>query len=204
MNRTRRGNHIINVNGGCSILPLWHILLILTISVIPTQVCSANWSPLPDTGQKICYDTKGTEIICPDAGQPLSGQDARYHGAAPDYKDNGNQTVTDKQSGLMWTKSSEDIQHAWQDAISYCKDLDFAGQTDWRLPGKFELESIVDYGKPYPAINDVFDCQRSFYWSATPHTDNPAYAWSVFCYDGADHWVHKTNNYYVRCVRGGR
>ncbi len=105
------------------------------------------------------------------------------------------------ENGLMWIIPNEDIQRPWQDAISYCSELVFADLTDWHLPTKSELESIVDYDKFYPAIQQTFTCQSSFYWSATPHTDNPAYAWSVFCMDGADHWVHKSNNYYVRCVR---
>jgi len=197
-------NQKITANDGCSKLQLLFILLAVTILVAEAQVCSANWNPLPDTGQTICYDTNGTEITCPVAKLPLFGQDAQYHGAQPAYQDNGNETVTDKQSGLTWIKSSEDTQHTWQDAISYCNKLDFAGLADWRLPDKFELESIVDYGKSYPAINEVFDCQRSFYWSTTPHADNQEYAWSVYCYDGADHWVHKTNNYFVRCVRTGQ
>ncbi len=204
MNRTRHGNKKNTASNGRSMQQLWYISLVITILMLPAPVCSANWNPLADTGQTICSDANGTEIICPEAEHPLSGQDAQYKGTQPDYQDNGNKTVTDKQSGLMWTQSSEDIQHTWQDAILYCNNLDFAGQTDWRLPGKFELESIVDYGKSYPAINQVFDCQGSFYWSITPHADNPAYAWSVFCNDGADHWVHTTNKYFVRCVREER
>jgi hypothetical protein len=203
-NRTRHEKQKITAKDRFSTIQLLFILLVVTFLVTETQFCSANWIPLADTGQTICYDIGGTEITCPEKKLPLSGQDAQYNGAKPAYQDNSNETVTDKQSGLVWIKSSENIQHTWQNAISYCNELDFAGHTDWRLPDKFELESIVDYGKSYPAINEVFDCERSFYWSTTPHANNPAYAWSVFCYDGADHWVHKTNTYFVRCVRTGQ
>lgn len=201
MNRTGLGTQKITANGRRSMRELWCVLLVAVLLAVPASVWSADWSSLADTGQVTCYDIDGAEILCPAAGQFLYGQDAHYQEVPPAYMDNSNKTVTDRQSGLVWMNSSEGISRTWQGAIVYCNELVFAGQSDWRLPTKFELESIVDYGRSYPAINQVFNCQRSFYWSATPHVGNPAYAWSVFCDDGADHWVHKTNNYYVRCVR---
>ncbi len=152
----------------------FHALLVITLLLVPVSLWSTDLGPSPDNNQA--------------AGQP-------------DYQKNDNQTITDQQSGLMWIASNMDIQRRWQDAVSYCNELVFADQTDWRLPSKLELESIVDYDRFDPAMNPAFSCQSSFYWSSTPHTTNPAYAWSVFCPDGADHWVHKSNNYEVRCVR---
>jgi len=201
MNRTVQRYQKIKIDGGYNMkqpgLALWMFVIVL----VPVPVWSANWRPLPDTGLAKCYDTTGTEITCPAAGQPLYGQDAQYQEVPPAYEKNNNQTVLDQHTGLVWIESDVDIQRTWQGAVSYCNELVFAGQTDWRLPTKFELESIVDYGRSFPALNKVFTCQHSFYWSATPHLHNPSYAWSVFCPDGADHWVDKTNNYYVRCVR---
>ena len=185
----------ISIN--CRMIPFFLLLL-------PVSAWSADWTPLPDTGQTVCYDTHGAETDCPAAGQPLFGQDAHFQDTPPSYLVNANQTVTDVHTGLTWIESGEDIKQTWEDAISYCQELDFADQSDWRLPEKFELESIVDYSKSYPAINPVFSCESSFYWSTTPHMPNPAYAWSVFCPDGADHWVHKSNAYNVRCVRTER
>lgn len=174
---------------------------LLSVSI---PVWSADWNTLSDTGQTACYDADGAEITCPAAGQPFSGQDAHFSGTAPAFQDHGNQTVSDQHSGLMWMQSSDDIPRIWQDALTYCNNLVFAGQDDWRLPAKFELESIVDYGRSFPAVSQVFSCPGSFFWSETSHMGNPEYAWSVFCNDGADHWVHKSNRYYVRCVRDER
>jgi hypothetical protein len=167
--------------------PYHHALLMFVLLLVPVPIWSANWNPLPDSGLA--------------AGHPLLDQDAQHQAVSPAYQKNTDQTVTDLRTGLVWIASDGDIQRTWQDAATYCNELAFSGQTDWRLPTKFELESIVDYGRSYPALNQVFSCQNSFYWSATPYMPNPSYAWSVFCPDGADHWVHKTNNYYVRCVR---
>lgn len=190
--------------GENSIQPLYCALLTITLLLGPVSAWSANWSPLPDTGQTACYDTNGSETSCPASGHPLFGQDAQYQKTSPSYRKNDNQTVTDLHTGLTWVESDADIQRTWEDAISYCQELDFAGTNDWRLPTKFELESIVDYSRSYPAMNPVFSCESSFYWSTTPHMPNPAYAWSVFCPDGADHWVHTSNAYNVRCVRTER
>lgn len=165
-------------------------------------VQAARWKPLTDTGQNKCYDMGGAEIACPDAG-PLSGQDARYVGREAAFQDQGDQTVLDTNTGLIWMQSDDGTGRAWPDAGAYCEALVFAGQSDWRLPQKFELESIVDYGRSYPAMNPVFSCRPSFYWSALPYTDDPTYAWGVMGKDGGDHWLDKRNTYYVRCVRGG-
>lgn len=177
------------------------VLLVITLLLAPVSVRSANWNPLPDTGQTECFNSKGSETSCPPVEHPLFGQDAQYQITSPSYRKTDNQTVVDMHTGLIWVNSDADIRRTWEDAISYCQELEFAGSDDWRLPTKFELESIVDYGKFHPALNSVFSCQTSFYWSTTPHMPNPAYAWSVFCPDGADHWVHKSNEYNVRCVR---
>lgn len=201
MKPTKFRIQMIKDNGGRYIPQLWLIPFVTIILITPPSGSFAEWPPLPDTGQTACYDANNLVIPCPSAGTPLFGQDAQYNGATPDYVDNTNQTITDLQSGLIWTRSGKGLQFTWQDAISYCDELVFANQSDWRLPGKFELESIVDYGKFFPASNKIFDCEGSFYWSSTTHMGNSEYAWSVFCNDGADHWVHKSNKYYVRCVR---
>ena len=192
-----------SVTGSQSLRRVLPVLLVAVLSWPSFPVWAANWNPLPDTGQTTCYDTKGIEVACPTDEQPLFGQDAQYLGEEPTYLDNGNQTVTDQLSGLTWMKSDDGTARTWQEAVDYCAELDFGGQSDWQLPTKFMLESIVDYGRFNPALNPVFNCKVSFYWSSTPHADNPEYAWSVFSDDGVDHWVHTSNQYYVRCVRAG-
>lgn len=170
----------------------------------PALVWATEKLVLTDTGQQSCYDPNGVVIECPQAGQALYGQDANYEGTQAIYRDNGNQTITDLITGLVWTETGEEPQQRWQDAIDYCDELVHAGVDNWRLPSKVELESIVNYNKTYSAIDEVFSCQSAFYWSSTPHLPNPPYAWGVYCLDGADHWLHKSNKYAVRCVRDGQ
>ena len=69
-----------------------------------TIASSALISPIPDTGQTLCYDDSDT-IICPEEGEAFYGQDAQITGNTPSYTDNGDGTITDNVTGLMWQKS---------------------------------------------------------------------------------------------------
>jgi VWFA-related protein len=122
------------------------------------------------------------------------------------YVNNGDGTVTDTATGLMWQQADDGQARTWQNALSYCEALDLAGQTDWRLPDIRELQSIVDDGRYYPAINSTFNCQSTFYWSGSTHPDPdwPDWAWYVdFHYGYAYPAKPKSDSHYVRCVRGG-
>jgi hypothetical protein len=173
---------------------------------------AANWNPLPDTGQTQCYDNS-VEIPCPDQGQPFHGQDAQYHGPAPSYTDNGDGTVTDNNTGLVWMQNTaetntdglinDDDVLNWQDAVDYCEDLNFAGHDDWRLPERIELRSIVDYGRANPAMDPVFSYQLSRYWSVTTNANDTDFAWHIIFTYGGDGNYFKTSSYFVRCVRAG-
>ncbi len=82
------------------------------------------------------------------------------------FTDNGDGTITDNDTGLMWQQQDDGIERTWQDAITYCDALTLAGHDDWRLPTVEELGRIVDYSKHDPAINKVFTATSSAgYWS---------------------------------------
>jgi hypothetical protein len=98
------------------------------------------------------------------------------------YVDNGNGTVTDGATGLMWMQGDNGAGVLWQDALSYAEDSDYAGYTDWRLPSAKELQGLVDYTRSpattgSAAIDAVFDCTSitneagaadyPYYWSST-------------------------------------
>jgi hypothetical protein len=168
---------------------------------------------LPDTGQTKCYQSVSpyAEISC--AG---TGQDGAYNTINPmSYTDNGNGTVTDNNTGLMWQQQDDGNIYNWYQASgtydeSYnptsqdvCGDLTTGGYSDWRLPSNKELISIVDYSIPFPSptINPIFtNTKQSYYWSSTTYANDPGFAWYVDFY-GVDVYINdKSYNYYVRCV----
>jgi pimeloyl-ACP methyl ester carboxylesterase len=112
-------------------------------------------------------------------------------------------TVIDQGTGLEWQKGDDATPRTWSDGLAYCENLTLDAKTDWRLPNILELESIVDDSRVYPAIDPVFSCQSSYYWSATTFAGGPAFAWVVSFDGGSDGWGGKTGSYYVRCVRAG-
>lgn len=100
--------------------------------------------------------------------------------------DNGDGTVSDLATGLMWQCQDNGAALSWQSALSYAEGLDLAGHDDWRLPDAKELQSIVDYTRS-PATHGVaaiappFQCTGILneggaadfpcYWSSTTHAN---------------------------------
>ena len=110
--------------------------------------------------------------------------------------------VTDSETGLMWMQAAG-TERDWQTALAYCQDLNHHGHSDWRLPDLNELESLVDYTRYTSAIDPVFSCRSSIYWSSSPYAGNSGYAWLVSFYYGSANYYSKDDKCYVRCVRGG-
>ena len=183
----------------------YYATILLLLGSFPIAAQAADWNPLPDTGQTTCYDAAGAVIDpCPAPGNAFHGQDANYSDPALAYTDNGDGTVTDVNTGLMW-QQTYNATRTWQAAIDYCNGLTFPaeGYDDWYLPERFELRSIADYGRLGPAINQVFSCQSSDYWSATTYASSTSYAWNLNFYNGDGGANSKTYYCYVRCVRAG-
>jgi len=94
---------------------------------------------------------------------------------ANDFADNGDGTVSDRMSGLMWQQADDGRARDWPAALAYCENLTLAGRDDWRLPNVKELQSIVDYTRHDPALDPRFLRQsdrRAWFWSSTTHGDN--------------------------------
>jgi len=193
---------------------------------VPDLVCPLAIGVL-STGQTLCFgDVVGPPIDC--AG---TGQDGEFQKGVPrSFTDNGEGTVTDNATGLMWEKLSDDgtihdydNSYTWDDAIAVkvqtLNATSFAGYADWRLPNSFELFTLADHGTFYSATDDVFrvpcepgcdvgvcSCtQPAAYWSSTPV---PGYivtkAYSIdFVFGLADSEHSFDELLHVRAVRGG-
>ncbi len=121
-----------------------------------------------------------------------------------DYQDNGDGTITDRATGLMWQQSGSDDYLAYADAEKYVASLNrehFAGYKDWRLPTVDELASLLepDEQSNDQYINPVFSDEQWWCWSADKRSSGSA--WVVDFSYGNVFWYYNGSNYYVRAVR---
>jgi len=121
------------------------------------------------------------------------------------FTDNGNGTVTDNKTGLIWQQAAGN--NAWKAALAYCENLSLAGYMDWRLPNIKELASLPDLSIYNPAIDTKYFPgyfsigTLSGYWSSTMVSADKAFYMNFnYGYNASD---VKSSSYYVRCVRGG-
>jgi hypothetical protein len=192
------------------------------------QAALAAAQPFPATGQTTCWSA-GFEIPC--AG---TGQDGEIQaGATLSYTDNGDGTITDNNTRLMWEKKSDDgtihdqdNTYTWASAHSFFIAVlnaggGFAGYTDWRVPNIKELQSILNYDNnlgPAPAVSAAFNtgcaaactvltCSCTLtatYWSSTTYQLGADAAWVVEFGGGQVTRRDKVlSTVRVRAVRGG-
>jgi len=190
-----------------------------TLAECPACVTKAQ---IRVTGQTKCWDASGNEIAC--AG---TGQDGELHlGAARSYTNNGNGTITDNATSLMWEAKSDDEsvhdkdnKYTWDAAFAFVRGLNaasFAGYSDWRLPNVNELQSLANYGLVNPAIDPAFNtncaasctvttcsCTQSFnYWSSTTDQHDPLSGWAVTFDEGRVGYNFKSSHTnHARAVR---
>jgi len=105
--------------------------------------------PIVDSGQSNCYDAN-TTMDCSAKGNSFSGQDAQYLGYQPRYKNNGDGTVSDLVTGLMWQKDPGDKMTA-DDAVAGAASFNLANYSDWRLPSIKELCSLILFSGKDPS-----------------------------------------------------
>jgi hypothetical protein len=164
-----------------------------------------NKAFVPQTGQTICYDVDGYTIDCEG-----TGQDGEYRSGvdlpAPRFTSNGDGTVTDNLTGLMWQQDTDciaasypdfdnddiagDGRVTWQHALDFVAGINNetysncgAGYTDWKLPNIRELQSLVHYGFHGPALSDTIG---TGHWSDGDPFFNDAAAtfWSSTTHNG--------------------
>jgi hypothetical protein len=131
---------------------------------------------------------------------------------------NNDGTVTHNTTGLVWMRcslgqnwdgmacSGSPESFTWANGLQAGNGFEFAGFTDWRLPNKNELESIVEERCYSPAINvSVFpDTPFAYFWSSSPYAAFSQAAWSVDFGYGAINASDKDGSIHVRLVRGGQ
>jgi hypothetical protein len=123
----------------CAIVPAL-LGYFLVVGCAGTQEATGRY-PVVGTGQQVCYSDVG-EMAAPGPNEPFFGQDAQNAGVQPAYRNNGDGTITDLNTGLMWAKAvGAKVTHA--EAAAGASSFDLAGYTDWRLPTIKELYSLI-------------------------------------------------------------
>ena len=149
--------------------------------------------------------------ICHPESIPASTPDSQL-------QDNGDGTITDLKTGLIWKQclegqsgsdcasgSAEDF--TWQQALQRAQTLNssggFAGFSDWRVPNIKELHSLVEHQCFIPAINLTRFPNASYHWlwSSSAVAGNASFAWYVYFYDGYTSWNGKSNYGQLLLVR---
>lgn len=123
----------------------WYLLaaFLLMINLQLSPIFAAHPYTIVDTGQDKCYNDSG-KITAPLPGQPFFGQDAQHKGKQPSYKDNGDGTISDTNTGLMWVKA-RGSKATWNDAIAGAGKCKVGDYSDWRIPTIKELYSLINF-----------------------------------------------------------
>jgi hypothetical protein len=166
------------------------------------------------------FETTATGIV-PPAKIPATGQTTSYAAGddgnllngvswpSPRFKVNADDvTVTDNLTGLMWKKDANTGNRSWGSAVTYANNLTLGSYTDWRLPNKNELRSLINYGSGYCAAwlgwRGFVNMQVGYYWSSTTYAPYTNSAWVVGMELGRVVYDGKNSSYYVLAVRGGQ
>ena len=119
---------------------------------------------------------------------PGSGQDAEFKKGIPWPSPRFeviDKTVLDNLTGLTWTQNANlaEFPFTWQEALDYVSTMNRGkafGCSDWRLPNRRELRSLVSHQTRKPALPDGHpfgNVLLAWYWTSTTAAINTAYAW---------------------------
>lgn len=117
---------------------------LIMLSVVPQLYAGSVPTPMTDTGQVICYSNSGAMSFARQNSR-FFGQDANYASTPMDYRDNGDGTVTDLVTGLMWSQEVDAQKMSLSEAKRSARNLDLGGYSDWRVPNIKELYSLINF-----------------------------------------------------------
>jgi len=176
-------------------------LLLMATNGCPPEEYSA---PVSKTGQTTSYATG-------DDGDLQRG----VMWPNPRFTDNGDGTVIDNLTGLIWLKDANCFGgKIWADALSDCNELstgscgltDGSNAGDWRLANYKELISLIDvenYNHALPTGHPFNIVQSGIYWTSSSGANSSEVAWTVGMSFGYVESKYKSYSYYVWPVRGG-
>ena len=121
------------------------------------------------------------------------------------FKDNGDGTITDNTTGLVWQKMQSPTTVAWEEALVYCNDLVLAGKSNWRMPNIKELQSLNEEKLFKPSFNKTYfiNISSGNFWSSTTMQNSTSKAWDINIDYGIVSYNEKSVKEFVLAVRGG-
>jgi len=176
--------------------------------IMPPDTQIMNKRGSVQTGQVTCHDTAGYAIPCPG-----SGQDGEFRKGiswpVPRF-DPEDDIVLDCLTGLVWTMDANlaEFPVTWQEALDHIKEMNRRkafGFTDWRLPNRRELRSLMSHQTRKPALPQGHPFRNVFsgwYWTSTSAAINPAYAWYIHMEGARMFYGAKTQFFLLWPVRG--
>jgi hypothetical protein len=119
------------------------------------------------------------------------------------FKDNGDGTITDNLTGLIWQQIQSPNTLTWEEALVYASGLSLAGKSDWRLPDIKEIQSLNDVKQSKPSFNKNFftGVLSGNFWSSTTMQNVTTKAWDINVDYGIVSYSDKTLKENVLCVR---
>jgi hypothetical protein len=177
------------------------VVVLTGLFLLSASIVWAQAAPVAKTGQTTSYRTG-------DDGDHQKG----VASPSPRFTNNGDGTVTDNLTGLMWARNANDNGAMnWGVAIDYANKLSLGTScgglhTDWRLPNIKELQSLIDFSNYAPALptgHPFTYVQGSSYWLSTTHANNSNDAWYLSTISGVLGIGNKTGPSYVWPVRSG-
>lgn len=137
------------------------------------------------TGQVTCHDSEGRQVACPG-----TGQDAELKRGVPwpEFRfETREETILDRLTGLIWLRNANlaEFPGNWREALDFVDAMNREttfGFSDWRLPNRRELRSLMSHQTLKPALpsgHPFKNVVSGWYWTSTSAAINPAYAWHV-------------------------
>jgi hypothetical protein len=118
--------------------------------------------PIVDTGVTSFYNNSNVIEAPTNKLELFYGQDAWYQSHPPSYTENGDGTITDNTTGLMWQIDMGD-KVAFNDTKSLAQQSNLGGYDDWRVPTIKELYSLILFtGRYSPEGNHVLYIDERF------------------------------------------
>lgn len=175
----------------------------------PKDILVTQSKYILSTGLTRCYDGDGEQIDCQG-----TGQDAEYMvGVAwpgDRFELMGEGLVQDRATGLIWTRNSclSEFPLSWQESLEFVEQMNREtryGRSDWRMPNRRELRSLVDHGRKNPVLSRNHPFQHVFlgwFWTSTTAAIAPRYAWYVHFAGGRMFYGRKDDYCWVWPVCG--